>query len=253
MLVAQGTGQGVTGGWFGKPSYLGVWVSETPWGPFEQVHEENAWTPDNDPHSRAHAPQIPPKWIAPDGKSFWLVWTDVGSKGGGPTEEFLALHWDTGAVVTPSGSFTNPGMEIILGGATVDYPNQRVYFASRGNVGASSTLFGLKMNPSGLTLTGGWQHALGDLDGSPTFRQDALFGDRLFIGVGNLIQARNAATGALLYTAAAGLGMKGFVFQDRPNRDLYFSENAVSTGLVFGYNDTAPPWWRSRGFPSAAS
>jgi hypothetical protein len=88
MLVAQGTGQGVTGGWFGKPSYLGVWVSQTPWGPFEQVHEEEEWLPQNDPYSRGFAPQIPPKWIAPDGESFWLVWTDVGSKGGGPTEEF---------------------------------------------------------------------------------------------------------------------------------------------------------------------
>lgn len=88
MLVAQGTSQGVTGGWFGKPNYLGIWVSQTPWGPFEQIHEEEAWTPENDPHSRGFAPQIPPKWIAADGKSFWLVWTDVGSKGGGPTEEF---------------------------------------------------------------------------------------------------------------------------------------------------------------------
>ncbi len=88
MLVAQGTGQGATGGWFGKPSYLGVWVSPTPWGPFEQVHEEKAWLPENDPCCRAFAPQIPPKWIAPDGKSFWLVWTDYGTKGGGPNEEF---------------------------------------------------------------------------------------------------------------------------------------------------------------------
>jgi hypothetical protein len=88
MLVAQGTSQGVTGGWFGKPNYLGVWVSHTPWGPFEQVHEEEAWLPENDPHCRAFAPQIPPKWIAPDGKSFWLVWSDMGSKGGGPPGEF---------------------------------------------------------------------------------------------------------------------------------------------------------------------
>jgi hypothetical protein len=29
-----------------------------------------------DPHARAYQPQISPKWIAPDGRSFWLVWTD---------------------------------------------------------------------------------------------------------------------------------------------------------------------------------
>ena len=26
--------------------------------------------------ARAYQPQISPKWIAEDGKSFWLVWTD---------------------------------------------------------------------------------------------------------------------------------------------------------------------------------
>jgi hypothetical protein len=32
--------------------------------------------PDGDPSARAYAPQISPGWIAPDGKSFWLVWAD---------------------------------------------------------------------------------------------------------------------------------------------------------------------------------
>lgn len=30
-----------------------------------------------DPEARAYAPQIAPRWIAPDGKSFWLVWADL--------------------------------------------------------------------------------------------------------------------------------------------------------------------------------
>jgi hypothetical protein len=29
-----------------------------------------------DAGARAYRPQIAPKWIAPDGKSFWLAWTD---------------------------------------------------------------------------------------------------------------------------------------------------------------------------------
>ena len=33
-------------------------------------------TPDRDDNARAYQPQIAPQWIAPDGKSFWLVWTD---------------------------------------------------------------------------------------------------------------------------------------------------------------------------------
>jgi hypothetical protein len=86
MIAASGTGQGSTGGWFGTPSYLGFWVGSTPWGPFTQIHEELAWTPEDEPESRAFAPKIPPKWISDDGKSFWLVWTDYALK---PTPEDL--------------------------------------------------------------------------------------------------------------------------------------------------------------------
>ena len=63
-----------------KPSYLGIWVSQHPWGPWRQIHEEAAWTPAGDPGARAGAPVIAPKWIAEDGKSFWLVWHDAQLK-----------------------------------------------------------------------------------------------------------------------------------------------------------------------------
>jgi hypothetical protein len=86
MIAASGTGQGSTGGWFGTPSYLGFWVASTPWGPFTQIHEELAWTPEGERESRAFAPKIPPKWISDDGKSFWLVWTDYALK---PTPDDL--------------------------------------------------------------------------------------------------------------------------------------------------------------------
>lgn len=62
--------------WFTKPSYLGAWIAANPWGPWTQIHEEIAWMPGGDPLARTYQPQIPPKWISPDGKSFWLVWTD---------------------------------------------------------------------------------------------------------------------------------------------------------------------------------
>jgi len=80
MLAASGTGRGSTGGWFGKPSYLGIWVAPTPWGPFRQIHEDSAWTPAGDAESRAFQPQISPKWISPDGLSFWLGWSDYGTR-----------------------------------------------------------------------------------------------------------------------------------------------------------------------------
>jgi hypothetical protein len=76
LMANWGMGCTPDGEWFGKPSYLGFWVAANPWGPWIQVHEDTAWTPGNDPKARAYQPQIAPKWISKDGKSFWLVWTD---------------------------------------------------------------------------------------------------------------------------------------------------------------------------------
>ena len=76
MMLNWGMGCYEDGMWFGKPSYLGLWMAKEPWGPWTQVHEEVEWVPEGDSAARAYQPQISPKWIAPDGKSFWLVWTD---------------------------------------------------------------------------------------------------------------------------------------------------------------------------------
>lgn len=84
MLVAQGNGVGPDGGWHAKPGYLGIWVGKTPWGPFEQVHENSAWTIPGNPDSRPFWPQIAPKWTSADGKSIWIAWSDyqyLGAKG----------------------------------------------------------------------------------------------------------------------------------------------------------------------------
>jgi hypothetical protein len=63
-----------------RPSYLGFWTALQPWGPWEQIHEEPEWLPCGDANARAYEAQIAPKWIAPDGKSFWLVWSDFQSQ-----------------------------------------------------------------------------------------------------------------------------------------------------------------------------
>ena len=76
MMANWGMGCAPDGMWFGKPSYLGFWIAGKPWGPWRQVHEETAWMPGGDENARAYQPQIAPKWIARDGKSFWLVFTD---------------------------------------------------------------------------------------------------------------------------------------------------------------------------------
>ena len=82
MMVNWGMGCSPDGMWFGKPSYLGFWISKTPWGPWDQIHEDAHWTPVQDGGARAYQPQISPKWISPDGRSFWLVWTDFQELGG---------------------------------------------------------------------------------------------------------------------------------------------------------------------------
>jgi hypothetical protein len=80
LMANWGMGCGLDGSWFAKPSYLGLWAAPNPWGPWRQIHEETAWMPASDPGARAYQPQISPKWIAPDGRSFWLVWTDFQTR-----------------------------------------------------------------------------------------------------------------------------------------------------------------------------
>lgn len=77
MMASAGIGCAADGTEFGKASYLGFWISATPWGPWRQVHEDMAWTPGGNRAARAYAPQIAPGWIAADGKSFWLIWADL--------------------------------------------------------------------------------------------------------------------------------------------------------------------------------
>lgn len=76
MMANWGIGTDATGRWFTKPSYFGFYVADKPWGPWRQIHEETAWFPSGgDPGGQCYQPQIMPGWIAPDGKSFWLAWT----------------------------------------------------------------------------------------------------------------------------------------------------------------------------------
>lgn len=76
MMFNWGIGVTDKGDWFEKPSYLGFYTAPQPWGPWTQVHEDTSWTPAGDQETRAYQPQISPKWISEDGKSFWMVWTD---------------------------------------------------------------------------------------------------------------------------------------------------------------------------------
>jgi hypothetical protein len=103
LMANWGMGCDKEGKWFGKPSYLGFWTAPNPWGPWTQVHEDKEWTPAGDRAARAYQPQIAPKWIAPDGKSFWLVWTDfqvVKNPSGGESRPHYAFNVQKVEVLT---------------------------------------------------------------------------------------------------------------------------------------------------------
>jgi len=98
MMASWGTGCYPDGMWWGKPSYLGFWIAQRPWGPWTQAHEETAWTPLGDENARAYQPQIAPKWIARDGRSFWLVFTDVQQING--TTPYYCFNYQKVEVLT---------------------------------------------------------------------------------------------------------------------------------------------------------
>ena len=90
-MASAGIGAAPDGTEFGKPSYLGIWIAQAPWGPWRQIHEDSAWTPGGNPAARAYAPQIAPGWIAADGRSFWLSWADLdGIRAFGRDEALMA-------------------------------------------------------------------------------------------------------------------------------------------------------------------
>jgi hypothetical protein len=95
MMANWGTGTASNGMWFGKASYLGFWIAPNPWGPWVQTHEETAWLPAGDKNARAYQPQIAPKWIAADGRSFWLVWSDFQAQDSETLDRFYKEEiWD---------------------------------------------------------------------------------------------------------------------------------------------------------------
>ena len=76
MMAAGGTGKN-GGVLFNSPSYLGIYTARQPWGPWTQIHEDAAWISGGDGNTRLYEPVIAPKWIAEDGKSFHLVFSDA--------------------------------------------------------------------------------------------------------------------------------------------------------------------------------
>jgi uncharacterized protein (TIGR03437 family) len=76
LMAAAGTARN-RGRLFNSPSYLGIYTAPQPWGPWTQIHENTAWISGGDASTRLYQPVIAPKWIAEDGKSFYLVFSDA--------------------------------------------------------------------------------------------------------------------------------------------------------------------------------
>ena len=116
-----------------------------------------------------------------------------------------------------------------------------VYFASRSFAGGD-TVWCLKIESSG-GLTYQWSANLGDIDGSPVLR-----GGRLYVGnVNGDVYSIDAASGSDVYSFNTGDGpVKGFLFPDRRNQDLFFATNTrvwsvQDTGTAFATNWTWSP------------
>jgi outer membrane protein assembly factor BamB len=156
----------------------------------------------------------------------------IGTRNSAADNKFYALRVSDGVPV--GAAFDNGGgvngIGIISGMASVDYPNRRVYFASRARAGGSSnTLWCLNLTAAGVSLA--WARALGNIDGSPVLR-----GSRVYVGTNNgRVHALDANDGTPLWMFDTGLGepIKGYLFPDGSGDDLYFS----TTTRVFSISD----------------
>jgi len=119
------------------------------------------------------------------------------------------------------------GMEV------VDYDNNRVFMLT---TATSGTLWGFDLGTAGspsLNALGGYPVSLGTANGSPVLRNG-----RLYFGTANgEVHVYRLANGAQSTLGLSDGEIKGFVFPDRRNGDLYFSTNS----RVWGVSDTLEP------------
>jgi hypothetical protein len=133
----------------------------------------------------------------------------------------------------------------VSGSTAVDYSTtpQRVYFTSRRH-GAGDTVWALNVNNSAPVFTTLWSSYLGEFDTSPVLRNGRLY----VANTTNVVFSLDAAAGSDTRTMNTFDGpVKGFLFPDRRNDDLFFATNtkvwSVSDtpgGLVTNWTWTMP-------------
>jgi len=59
-----------------KTGSLGLWYSESPYGPWQQFYYNDYWTVD-DAANLTYQPKLSPKWMSDDGRKMTLIWSDA--------------------------------------------------------------------------------------------------------------------------------------------------------------------------------
>jgi outer membrane protein assembly factor BamB len=163
---------------------------------------------------------------------------------------FYALDPFTGAVVD---TFDNGGgLGAIVGMPAVDYVNRRVYFASR--IGTAPwTVWCLDLGDPADALQFRWRAATNHVDGSVVPHND-----RVYVGtVSSEAFSFRASDGGDSRSWPLGDGaVKGFLFPDHRNEDLYVATQTKVHGLIDdtgggGWSDKWPAIDLAPGTPSA--
>jgi hypothetical protein len=139
------------------------------------------------------------------------------------------------------------GIGIISSGATVDYDNNRIYFASRARAGGSQdTLWCLSFSGAGFTKE--WSMNLGDIDGAPVLYQGRLYvgnNDGTVYAVDPINPIDNEPIWS--YDASGDGAVKGFVTPEDIStfpRRLYFS-TTDNVWSITDNGDHASAGWES--------
>jgi hypothetical protein len=143
------------------------------------------------------------------------------------------LHALDPATGAPLGAFAPPGMGPILGMPAVDYSTspERVYFASRRG-SAAETLWCVELGPPGpIAFVLRWSRAVGDISGSVVLRNG-----RIYVGTdaGEVLSVRADDGGDPRLLPLNDGPVRGFVFPDRTNDELFASTNTAVWRLSDG-------------------
>ena len=170
-----------------------------------------------------------------------LVGTDASTN----ANRFYALDPADGTIIDyypKAGDDVMVQMGPISQMASVDYATRRVYL---GLVSPTTySLVCLDLGPPPNALRFAWGLTVGDID--QTVTSPVLRGGRVYVGSGNdNVWSIPADTGSFAGSYKKGVGdggVKGFVFPDRRNGDLYFATNNKVQSLTDTGTDLVAKW-----------